>query len=221
MPRPAAIGSDIPWKPAGVSAGLALLFLVVYPVCNWVASVRAGVASFHFPWERSLPFVPLMIVPYLSLEVFFIVAPFLARTQRELGVYFRRMAAAILLSAACFLLFPLRCGFDQPHVSGILGAVFDHFRDVDLPYNECPSLHIAALVLLADMYLRRFRSAARGAVAVWFMLIGISPLLIYQHHLGGIATGILLGVFCLAWFKERPATIRAVVRRPSGTYRAA
>jgi membrane-associated phospholipid phosphatase len=218
---PMAPGSDIPWKAACASAGLALLFLVVYPFCSWVTSFRAGVPSFYFSWERSFPFVPLMIVPYLSIDVFFVLAPFLARTDRALFVYCCRMAAAMLVCAACFLLFPLRCAFEQRHVSGILGNVFDHFREVDLPYNECPSLHIAALVLLADIYLRRLRGMPRGAIVLWFLLIGISPLLVYQHHLVDIAAGLLLGVLCLAFIGKRPATARGSVCRAAGESRAA
>ena len=54
----------------------------------------------------TIPFVPVMILPYMSIDLFFVAAPFLARTRyascRTLAL---RIAMAILLAAASFLLF--------------------------------------------------------------------------------------------------------------------
>src|SRR5438876_12135580 len=71
------------------SAGLSFLFLVVYSGCNWITARRAGVGTFYFEWERGIPFVPFMLLPYLSIDLFFVAAPFLCRTEREL----RRVSA--------------------------------------------------------------------------------------------------------------------------------
>src|SRR6185312_8401236 len=135
-------------KRATVSLFLSALFLVVYPFCNWITSLRPRVASFHFDWERHIPFVPLFIIPYMSLDLFFIAAPFLTRTDRELRTLARRIAAAILIAGACFLLFPLRMSTPRPPVEGILGAIFNPFRSLDLPFNQCPCLHIALAAIL-------------------------------------------------------------------------
>jgi len=70
-----------------VSAGLSVLFLVVYSGCNWITGQRGQVASFYFQWERAIPFVPLMILPYMSIDLFFIAAPFLCRTDEELRIF--------------------------------------------------------------------------------------------------------------------------------------
>ena len=54
------------------------------------------VGTFYFEWERKIPFVPFFILPYLSIDLFFVVAPFLCRTDRELSMLAKRIAAAIM-----------------------------------------------------------------------------------------------------------------------------
>ena len=97
-----------------VSAELSVLFLVVYSGCNWITGQRGHVGSFYFQWERGIPFVPFMILPYMSIDLFFIAAPFFCRTEEELRIFSRRVIAAILIAGLCFLLFPLRFAFPPP-----------------------------------------------------------------------------------------------------------
>ena len=91
-----------------VSAGLSLLFLFVYGGCLWITVQRSDVGVFYFEWERAIPFVPFMILPYLSIDLFFVLAPFLFPNERELKLYARRVAMAILPAGIGFLLWPLR-----------------------------------------------------------------------------------------------------------------
>src|SRR5947208_15529144 len=95
-------------KALAVSAGLSVLFLIVYSGCNWITGQRSHVGSFYFQWERAIPFVPFMILPYMSIDLFFVAAPFLCRTDQELRVFSRRVVAAIPISGISFLPFPLR-----------------------------------------------------------------------------------------------------------------
>ena len=89
---------------AGVaSAGLSLLFLVVYSGTNWLTSLRTDVGTWYYEWERYIPFVPLMVIPYMSIDLFFVAAPFLCRDDRELAVFSRRIALGDRLGG---LLFP-------------------------------------------------------------------------------------------------------------------
>src|SRR5436190_10499766 len=94
-------------KALAVSVGLSALFLIVYGYCNWITAQRHDVGTLYFEWERSIPFVPLMIVPYLSIDLFFVAAPFLCRDERELATFSKRIITAIIVAAICFLLFPL------------------------------------------------------------------------------------------------------------------
>jgi len=199
------------------SIGLSALFLVVYGWCNWFTAQRANVPSLFFEWERAIPFVPLMIAPYMSIDLLFVAAPFLCRTNRELATFSKRIAAAILIGGVCFLLFPLRCAFERPHAAGWLGAVFDWFRGMDQPYNLLPSLHIALRTILADVYARHTRGILRHASNLWFVFIGLSAVLTYQHHVMDVVAGFALGAYCLYFFQESSARLPVVPNRGVGS----
>jgi rhodanese-related sulfurtransferase len=205
-------------KAFAVSAGLSVLFLVVYSGCNWITGQRGQVGSLYFQWERAIPFVPFMILPYMSIDLFFVAAPFLSRTDEELRIFSRRVVAAILIAGLCFLLFPLRFAFPRPHASGLLGGIFDWFRGMDSPFNLLPSLHAALLLLLVDLYARNLRGVLFFAAMLWFFLIGLSPLLTYQHHVIDIIAGFVLAGYCLYLFREPSLALPVVVNRRIGSY---
>jgi membrane-associated phospholipid phosphatase len=183
-------------KALAASAGLSLLFLFVYGGCLWVAARRHDVRVFFFAWERAIPFVPFMILPYLSIDVFFVAAPFLFSLERELRIFVARVASAIIVAGLCFLIVPLRFAFPRPQAAGWLGALFDWFRGMDAPYNLFPSLHAALLLFLLDTYARHLRGLARTAVILWFVLIALSPVLTHQHHVIDILGGFALAAVC-------------------------
>ena len=203
------------------SAGLSVLFLIVYGGCNWITSHRGQVGSLYFEWERAIPFVPFFIIPYLSIDLFFITAPFLCRDKEELRIFSKRVTAAILIAGICFLLFPLRFAFARPSATGWTGALFDWFRGMDAPYNLVPSLHAALLLLLVDVYARNLRRLVRRAVMAWFVLVGLSPLLTYQHHLIDIIGGFALAGYCFYLFRESAARLAVTKNARIGAYYAA
>ena len=204
-----------------VSAGLSALFLIVYGGCNWITARHANVGTFYFEWERTIPFVPLFILPYMSIDFFFIVAPFLCRADRELSILAKRIATAIVVAGICFLLFPLRFAFPRPHADGWLGALFDWFRGMDAPYNLLPSLHAALTLILLDIYFRHTRGVVRIATMTWFVVIALSPVLTYQHHLIDIIGGFVLAGYCFYLFREPTPAQPVVVNRRIGSYYAA
>jgi protein-tyrosine phosphatase len=204
-----------------VSAGLSALFLIVYGGCNWITAHRANVGTFYFEWERTVPFVPFFILPYMSIDLFFVGAPFLCRTDRELSMLTKRIALAIVVAGICFLLFPLRFAFPRPDANGWLGALFDWFRGMDAPYNLLPSLHAALTLILFDIYFRRTRGFIRVAMMIWFVSIALSPVLTYQHHLIDILGGVVLAGYCFYFFCEPSHAPPVVANHRIGSYYAA
>lgn len=192
------------------SVGLSVLFLVVYSGCNWITARRGDVGLLYFPWEQHIPFVPALIIPYLSIDLFFVAAPFLITGRTELRVFAERIATAIAVAGACFLLFPLRFAFARPAVDGWTGAFFDWFRAMDAPHNLLPSLHAAFCLLLADVYARHLRGALRLVVLSWFVLIGLSPVLTYQHHVLDIVAGFALAAGCFYCFRESEGSAKGL-----------
>ena len=203
------------------SAGLSILFLIVYGGCNWITAHRTHVGTFYFEWERKILFEPLFILPYMSIDLFFVVAPFLCRTDRELSVLAKRIGVAIIVAGICFLLFPLRFAFPRPHVDGWVGALFDWFRGMDAPYNLLPSLHAAFTLILVDVYFCHTRGFIRAGIMTWFALIALSPVLTYQHHLIDIFGGFVLAGYCFYLFRDSTKAQQVVVNRRVGSYYAA
>ncbi|MES2920974.1 MAG: phosphatase PAP2/dual specificity phosphatase family protein [Verrucomicrobiota bacterium] len=200
------------------SALLSILFLVVYGATNTITSWRHDVGSMYFEWERHIPFLPWMVIPYLSIDLFFVAAPFLCSSDDERHTFARRITTAILIAAVCFLLFPLKFSFERPQMSGWLGAVFDWFRTMDKPFNEMPSLHIALRTILAGVYARHTKGVVRWLLLVWFSLIGLSTVFTYQHHVMDVAGGFLLGILCIYLHREGDHPASVVPNRRVGGY---
>jgi len=225
MPAPSALISDSVrpgWKRSTLTAAaLSLLFMVIYNGTNWFTSQRSDVGTWHYEWERHIPFVAWMIIPYMLIDAFFVVAPFLCSTTHEQRLFSRRIVFVILAAGACFLLFPLQLAVERPHVAGWLGLIFNPFREMDKPYNLCPSLHIALRTILADLYARHTRGITRIASHIWFSLIGFSTLLTYQHHVVDVIGGFILATVCFYLIRETPLRLPMTQNRRIGAYYAA
>lgn len=199
-----------PWKQAALwLACLAPFFYLSYGVANHLASQRASVASVVFDWERHVPFAAWTIVPYWSINLFYGLSLFLCRTRDELHAHGRRLLTAQLVAVSCFLLFPLGFTFTRPPTDGIPGLFFTALTSFDKPFNQAPSLHIALLIVLWDLYRRLLPRGWHWLLHAWSWLIAISVLTTYQHHFIDIPTGALLGLFCLClWPLAGPSPLR-------------
>jgi len=198
---------------ARASIGLSVFFLVVYGACNWVTAQRADVGTWYFEWERRIPFLAFMILPYMSIDLFFVAGPFLCGSREELRTLARRIVLAIVAGGACFLLLPLRFAFERPAAAGWLGAIFDTFRTLDQPHNLVPSLHITLLTILIDLYMRHTAGLIRAALLVWFGLVGLSTVFTYQHHVIDVVGGLALVVVCF-WAVPETVPVAPVVPNP-------
>lgn len=195
-----------PWAAAaGTAATTSLLFLVLYHACNQLTRVRPDVGVWAFGWERHWPVVPAMIVPYWSIDLLFVAAPFLAATADEVAWLRRRLTAVIAGGALGFLLVPLRFAFPRPEVEGAFAPWFAALYGFDAPHNLFPSLHIALRTVLAVWFARRTTGWFRRALHGWFFLIGVSTLLTWQHHLVDVAGGFWLAAIVLHLGRDEPA----------------
>lgn len=206
----AAASATRPWKQAALwLACLAPFFYLSYGFANHLASLRADVGSVVFDWERRVPFMAWTIVPYWSINLFYGLSLFLCRTHGELHAHGRRLLTAQLVAVSCFLLFPLGFTFTRPPTDGIPGLFFTALTSFDKPFNQAPSLHIALMIVLWDLYRRLLPKRWHGFLHGWSWLIAISVLTTYQHHFIDIPTGALLGLLCLwLWPLDGPSPLR-------------
>jgi protein-tyrosine phosphatase len=204
-------------RAARTSVLLSLLFVVVYGSTNWLTAHRPDghVRTWHFAWELTLtPYVPLLIVPYMSIDLFFFLAAFLCRDEREMRVFARRVVFVVLVAAAFFLLLPLRLAWPpRPRAGGWFGEFVEQSCTapflMEYPHNLFPALHIALCLILAELYARHTRGLVRALSYTWFGLIALSTILTWQHHLVDAAGGLVLAAF--AFYLFRPAAPRPSV----------
>lgn len=192
----------------------------MYGSVNWISSLRPDVGQFYFAWEKQIPYVPAMIIPYMSIDLFFIAAAFVCRTRAELHTFVARTLFAIGISAIFFLLLPLHFSFDRPSATSWLARAAELFKTFDRPYNLAPSLHISLRTILLAVYLPQLRGIARKVLLAWFALIGLSTLLVYQHHFVDVVAGDAVALCCFYLFPERsPAIKQASLARNLGVGR--
>lgn len=182
--------------------------MIVYGGCSWITAHRSDVGTWYYSWESFIPFVPLMIIPYMSIFFFFVCGPFLCQSRNELRVLAQRITFAILVAGACFLLIPLQFSAARPQPNDWTGAIFRFLHIFDQPYNLFPSLHITFRTILAHLYAKHTKGVVRWASHMWFILIGFSTLLTYQHHFVDIIGGFVLAAICFYLFREKKSGCR-------------
>src|SRR4051812_21311243 len=82
---------------------LGAIFIVFYGGVNALTALRHDVGTLAFSWEHRIPLLPATLIPYCSLDVFFILSFFVCATRAELRRLSLRLGTAIILAAICFL----------------------------------------------------------------------------------------------------------------------
>ncbi|MDI1310055.1 MAG: phosphatase PAP2/dual specificity phosphatase family protein [Methylotenera sp.] len=207
--KPAILKPPILWKRGAI--WLALLgpfFFLSYGWLNYYTSGRTDVGIMVEVWEHLLPFVPWLMLPYMSIDAFYAGSLFLFRKRSALDRHALRLLLATVISLIGFLLYPLQFSFDVPKADDFNGVLQAILLGFDKPYNQAPSLHISLLIVLWELYAKRLQGYTRIALHLWFIAIAASVLLVYQHHFIDVWTGALVGVACLYLIPDQPFSWR-------------
>lgn len=215
------------WRGLGWLSLCGPWFFIAYGFANAFTAGRAHVGTWYYEWEKHVPFVPELVVPYWSLDLLFVGAFFLPSSRAELSILGTRVFTLITLSCLCFLLWPLNFDLPRPMPPGWTAPWFRLLHANDLPYNLAPSLHIGLRCLFWITYGRHLRGLLRTVARWWFITIGLSTLLVWQHHLMDVVTGFLMAYLIVALIPDREAqpgpagflgTRTAASRRLAGRY---
>ena len=140
-----------------------------------------------------MPFVPAFILAYLSLDLVFMLAPFVLRTRRDLQALALTLASVTAVAGLGFLLVPAEPAFSIPDAAvSWSGSVPKLSRMMALRYNMVPSLHVALSCVCLAAYASRRNGVVRLFLGVWGAAITLSTLLTHRHHLIDVITGLIL-----------------------------
>ncbi|EFE09317.1 phosphatase PAP2 family protein [Citrobacter youngae] len=170
------------------------VFFGLYPAINIFTTARNDTLALWLPVELSIPFIPAFIWVYLSMYLIILVPLFFLNLQEQKRLAITLMGVTIV-GAIIFLLFPARLGFvrqlpDDP----LYHMLFALLLSLDRPHNLVPSLHVAWSYTVVLAITRRPRGWISPVLYLWFIAIGLSTLLIHQHHLLDVVTGFLLSL---------------------------
>ena len=174
---------------------------------------RAAKWSVHFEAERAIPFVPEMIVVYVSLYSIFILVPFILRDRRELLALAVSCNLAILIAGLGFALIPAELAYPPPRQLGAFPELFRAADTLNLTYNLVPSLHVTFAVLLGAAVARTADGTGRVLLWIWVAAIAGSTLLTHQHHMIDVVTGGLLGTAVYRWIFRRHVGMERAAKR--------
>ncbi len=168
-----------------------IVFMGIYNLCTCYASSLNNVPSFTFDFEKSIPFLPLSIIPYMAGGIFFCVVFFLCKNKNQLKILTWRILFVTIIAGIFFITVPLRFSFAKPEIShSILEMPFSFLKTFDSPFNQSPSLHIAFAFIFWSVF--KLLSRWRIFLMIWLILLGISTLTTYQHHLIDVLNGAIL-----------------------------
>ncbi len=173
---------------------LTLLFCAIYGTADYLTGLRSDRIYIHLPIELQIPFVPAMLLAYMSLYPMFWLGPFVLRTSVEVRALVCSLAGVTLMGGVGFLLLPAETAFHPPDVSPAWQGLYRIADRLNLDYNLAPSLHVAFSWCCADVYAQKTaRRWIKFGLWGWALLIAASTVLTHQHHLLDVVLGLVVG----------------------------
>lgn len=202
--------SFLAWPDRGIIGYATLLgsaqifwWLLAYGGASWLTGLHHRRVRVHLDVELALPFVPAMVLPYLSINVLFLLAPFVLRTRRQLLALTAALAGMTGVAALCFLVLPAETAYAAIRDAGAWAPWVELAQLLALPHNLVPSLHVAMSSLTLAVYARSCAALGKLMLATWAALIAFSTLLTWQHHLVDVAAGLVLAWLALRFIYDR------------------
>ena len=167
----------------------------IYLGTNEIAAQQTSFYQLYFEFEREIPMVPWMIHVYNSFHVLLLLNFLIIKNPLKIRAIAISLIASSAIAALFFLIFPAELGFSR--TENMMGYEFwyDALHWLDHPHNLVPSLHITFSALSTYVISTEINSRVlKSLFLVWFLLICSSIVLVHQHHLIDIFTGLLLAV---------------------------
>ncbi|MDO4690688.1 MAG: phosphatase PAP2 family protein [Fusobacterium sp.] len=159
------------------------LFVFLYKSAEFYTKTIKEVSSIVMSWEKNIPFIPILIVPYMTSGLLFSIIFLLPKNKNNLILLFKRANFMTILSSSIFFIYPLKFSFTKPIVENtIYRFLFFLLKVFDSDFNQCPSLHVSYALLYITVFYKELKSPFKYLACFWAFLIAISVIFVYQHH---------------------------------------
>jgi len=184
------------------ACGVGVAFFGVYPTLNWLTAQRASVYGVYMDWELGIPFVPQFVWIYLSMYLLFPLPPLFLDVAR-LRVLGRQLIWSTLFCGLLFMLLPARLGYVRLVPDGALySGLFAGLFKIDAPHNLAPSLHVVFSTIIIGAIVDALESRAmRGVFLAWLALLCASTVLVHQHHVIDVVSGLAVAALFRRWIQ--------------------
>jgi len=174
-------------------------FGLVYGGADWITAQHDYRVRVHLDADLAVPFVPASVLGYMAIYPLFWTAPFVLHTGRELRALAATLFAVIGVAGICFLVLPAAAVFPPTPDCGRWQDLVDFAKRLALTYNFVPSLHVAMSVVCAAIYALYAGILGRVLLGLWAGVIAVSTMLLHQHYVIDVVTGMLLGMAGVRW----------------------
>ncbi len=198
---------------AGIAGALvvSLVFFPIYLGGSVVGGLRGHAVQLYAGFELAIPFVPFMIVPYLSMFVLFVTPP-LQLEPREIAQLVKRLVIASAVGGVIFLCLPSEIGFADRGDAGLWQPLYDGIYAIDSHFNAVPSFHVIYTATILLLMIEVGTPRLRVCYAVWLGVVCASTVLTHRHHLLDVASGLAVA-FAVRTAMRAPLPLATQVSR--------
>lgn len=168
-------------------------FVPVYFGGAWFAMYSGRAMDLYLDAELSIPLIPAMVWPYLSLYPLFLL-PLVHLDANAMKRLSRQSVVTLVAAGLVFILLPGELGFPRGQAVQDGGAAIELIQAIDTPHNVVPSLHVAFACLILLACGSRSSPVLKTIYVAWMVLMSLSALLVHQHHVLDIVTGVGLAL---------------------------
>lgn len=176
---------------------IGIVFFTGYPLINYLSSHRQHTWGLYLPQELNIPFIPQLVWFYLALYPLLILPLFLLNSD-EIKKLAKQLIVATLLAYIIFMILPCHLGFERtlPTYANY-HALFLFLFNIDYPHNLVPSLHVMYSSLIIFTLNKQVTLILQ--LLLYGLLLGIicSTVLIHQHHLLDVISGLGLSLLII------------------------
>ena len=171
------------------------VFSIFYGGANRLCARSDRGIELYLDIELSVPFIPEMIYFYVSVMPLYCL-PLFRVSLHELEMVYQRILLAIVISGAVFYIMPTTAAYSRPELATSYSLFFQYLYGIDNPCNLFPSLHISYSTILIPALLKDSPKWVRLVLVCWLLLIYVSVIVTYQHHLVDIPGGLVVTWVC-------------------------